>query len=336
MTANKLKIAIGAGAGCGGCDVAILDTNEKILDIHALADIVFWPLALDFKESDLESYKDGEIDLAIYHGVVRTSEQEHTAKLLRAKAKRVLSFGACACFGGVPGLCNIADKSEILDTSYGNRFSTKNPEGVVPKTESVHEKHRLTLPELYDTGKPLDRVIAVDYYLPGCPPPVELIEKLIPILSEFAKSGKLPPSGTVIAGELPLCDECKREKSEKATIDRVYRVHEIIPDDKKCLLEQGLICMGPATRSGCGWRCINVNMPCRGCMGPTANIRDQGAKMISAIASLIKADQEAKVGEDALKKIVDSIEDPLGTFYRFTLPIGIINKRGGDNKNRNR
>jgi len=38
---SKLKLGSYWGAACGGCDVAILDVHEKILDLDAAADILF-------------------------------------------------------------------------------------------------------------------------------------------------------------------------------------------------------------------------------------------------------------------------------------------------------
>lgn len=50
---KKIKLAIGLGSTCAGCDIAILDLKEKILDLASLAEIVFWPTAMDFKLEDL-------------------------------------------------------------------------------------------------------------------------------------------------------------------------------------------------------------------------------------------------------------------------------------------
>ena len=85
--------------------------------------------------------------------------------------------------------------------------------------------------------------------------------------------------------------------------------------------------MGPATRGGCGSRCINVGMPCRGCMGPTAEVKDQGAKMISAIASILGVENEKDLSEDDVEKLINQIKDPVGTFYRFSLPVALVNKK---------
>jgi F420-non-reducing hydrogenase small subunit len=94
------------------------------------------------------------------------------------------------------------------------------------------------------------------------------------------------------------------------------------PDPETCLMEQGIICMGAATRSGCGWRCIGSNMPCRGCYGPLPNVQDQGAKILSAIASHIDSEDPAEV-----ERILEGIPDPAGYFYRFGLPHSLLQRR---------
>jgi F420-non-reducing hydrogenase small subunit len=80
--------------------------------------------------------------------------------------------------------------------------------------------------------------------------------------------------------------------------------------------------MGPATRCGCGTRCIKGNAPCRGCYGPSPEAKDPAAKMMSAIATMIDA-REA----DEIKKIIEKIDDPAGTFYRFSLPASYIRRK---------
>jgi len=313
----KLKLAAYWAASCGGCDVAILDTNERILDIAEIADIVFWPIAVDFKYSDVEAMEDKSIDICLFNGAVRTSEQEYVAKLLRAKSKAMVAFGACACFGGIPALANFTNRAEVFERAYIEAPSNDNSDHTLPQTLTTVEEGDLELPEFYDTVSTLAQVVDVEYFVPGCPPPVEIINKIIDALA----SGQLPPAGTVFASDKSLCDECDRVKEEKK-ITRIYRPHEIIPDPKKCLLEQGLICMGPATRGGCGQRCINANMPCRGCFGPPPGVIDQGAKMLSAIASIYDVKDEAEI-----KQMVEEVVDPAGTFYRFGMSSSMLKRK---------
>lgn len=313
----KLKLAIYWSASCGGCDVAILDTNERILDIAAIADIVFWPIALDFKYSDVEAMEDNSIDICLFNGAVRTSEQEHIAKLLRAKSKAMVAFGACACFGGIPALANFTNRAEVFERAYIEAPSNDNSNHTFPQTLTTVEEGDLELPEFYDTVLTLAQVVDVEYFVPGCPPPVEIINKIVDALA----SGQLPPVGTVFASDKSLCDECDRVKEEKK-ITKIYRPHEIIPEPEKCLLEQGIICMGPATRGGCGQRCIKVNMPCRGCFGPPPGVIDQGAKMLSAVASIYDVKDEAEI-----KRMVEEVVDPAGTFYRFAMSSSMLNRK---------
>jgi F420-non-reducing hydrogenase small subunit len=86
-----------------------------------------------------------------------------------------------------------------------------------------------------------------------------------------------------------------------------------------CFLTQGVICCGPATRSGCDLPCLTANMPCRGCYGPPDGVVDQGSKLISAIAALIDTDDPEK-----LKDILASVADPVGLSYRFSLADSIM------------
>jgi len=327
MINKKVKIAIAQGAVCGGCSVALFDLGEKLALLKNLAEIVFWPMAADFKFKDLESFGDKEIDFGIYHGAIRTEEQKHLAEVMRKKCKILIAAGSCSCFGGIPGLGNVATKGEILDYAYMKTASTKNDDpNKIPSPKAVVDGHELTLPELLDSVYALHQIVDVDYFIPGCPPEPRRLEKIIEIAEGYLRTGRLPPKGTVIAGKASLCEECPREKPDKITVDRIVRIHEVKPDPNKCFLAQGIICLGPVTRSGCGANCINVNMPCRGCMGPTEKVTDQGAKMISALASLLALEQEQKISEEKLDELIDSIKDPLGTFYRYSLAVGIFNK----------
>ena len=313
----KPKVALYWAASCGGCDVAVLDTNEKILDIANIVDIVLWPVALDFKYHHVEAMEDKSIDLCLFNGAIRNSEQEKIAQLLRNKSKVMVAFGACACFGGIPALGNFTDRAGIFERVYNEAPSNDNSEGTFPQTSIKVPEGELELPELFDTVLTLAQVVDAEYFVPGCPPPVDIILKVV---DAFA-TGQLPPAGSVIASDKTLCDECDRIKEEKS-IAKIYRPHEIIADPKKCLLEQGIICCGPVTRGGCGQRCIKANMPCRGCFGPPPGIVDQGAKLVSAIASIYQGNTEEEIA-----KMVEEVVDPAGTFYRFGLADSMLKRK---------
>lgn len=321
MEKKKLKLAFYWAASCGGCEIAVLDINEKILDIVAIADILFWPVAIDVKYKDVEEMPDKHIDVCFFNGAIRTEEQEYMAELMRKKSKTLVAFGSCAQLGGIPGLANIADKKEVFERAYLQSPSTVNPNSATPKTICKVQEGELKLPEFFDTVKTLDQTVDVDYYLPGCPPTPE---QIVTAVEAIAKN-ELPPKGAVLAPEKSVCDECPRKMEDKK-ISKIYRVYEITPDPERCLLEQGIICMGPATRGGCGAQCINANMPCTGCGGPCPNAVEQGAAMISALSSILGVEEE-KNSEYNAEKLIAQIKDPLGTFYKYSLPASILKRR---------
>ena len=317
---SKPKVAFYWCASCGGCEEAVIDLAEGILDVVAAVDIVFWPVALDFKRSDVEAMPDGSISVSFINGAVRSSEQHEMVELLRRKSQLVAAFGSCAHLGGIPGLANLYDRDAVMRTAYLEVPSMTNDDAVCPQRESAVDEGTVTLPELWGTVKTLDQTIDVDYYVPGCPPPVNIIsDALTAILS-----GSLPPKGATLAPDVALCDECPRRetKPEKITISRFYRPHEIEIDPEKCLLAQGLLCLGPVTRKGCGAACTRVNMPCTGCMGPTGQVTDFGAKALSALASLIEAKDEEEI-----KTVLSKVVDPAGTFFRYSVPASMMHRR---------
>lgn len=318
MANKKINLGLYWAASCGGCEIAILELREKILDLDAAANIVFWPVAVDVKYKDVEAMPDGFMDVCLFNGAIRTSENEHMAHLLRRKAKVLVAFGSCAHEGCIPGLANLFDKQSIFHRVYIEAPSVDNPEGILPQTVTEMAEGELEIPEFYNTVRTLDQTTVVDYYIPGCPPQAHQIWASI----EAILAGTLPQKGSVIgAYAKSVCDECKLVREEKK-IKKFYRPHEIIPEPGRCLLDQGIICAGPATRSGCGALCPSVNLPCRGCYGPPPNVTDQGAALLSAIASVVDADTE----EEA-RRIVEEIVDPVGTFYRFGLPASLLGRR---------
>lgn len=313
----KLQLGLYWAATCGGCDVAVLDTHEKILDIAAAADILFWPIATDFKRAHVEALPDKAMDVCLFNGGVRSSEHEEMAHLLRAKSKVLVAFGACASYGGIPGLANVANREQVFHTVYKKSASTANPHGVTPQTSTQVAEGELTLPEFYDSVKTLAQTVPVDYFVPGCPPMADQIWNVVTAIV----SGQLPaPGATVGASEKAMCEECPRTKDEKK-IKRFVRPHMIIPEPDKCFMEQGILCAGAATRGGCGYRCIKANLPCRGCYGPPAGVADQGAKLLSAAASIIDAEEPEEI-----EQILAGIPDPLGYFYRFGLPNSLLRR----------
>jgi F420-non-reducing hydrogenase small subunit len=296
---DKPKVAFYWCASCGGCEETVVDLAEKVLDVVAAVDIVFWPVALDFKTKDVEAMADGSITASFINGAIRSTEQEEMAHLLRRKSKVVIAFGSCSHMGGIPGLANLSNREGLLETAYRDSPSLVNPEGVRPQVRYQENGWAVTLPTLYDTVRTLDQVIDVDYYVPGCAPTPALLAKAV----ETLLSGNLPPKGTVLAPDIALCDECPRKasKPEDLQISVFRRPSEVLLNEEECLLAQGVLCMGPATRAGC---------------------EDQGAKALSAFASSVASNDGTEI-----ERIVGAIADPVGTLYRYGLPASIMRRR---------
>jgi F420-non-reducing hydrogenase small subunit len=217
-------------SSCGGCDIAVLNIHEKILEVDANFEVVFWPVAMDAKYKDVEAMQDGEILLTLFNGAIRTSENEHMANLLRRKSKLLVAFGSCASEGCMPALANLSSKKDLFDTVYGT-LTTENPQNLRPQTSFQVPEGELTLPEFYSVVKTLDQVVPVDYYIPGCPPESHQIAAVIDaVIAVLQGKAELPPAGSVFgAGSFrQCCDECKRtrecQKMKRISIDPITRL----------------------------------------------------------------------------------------------------------------
>jgi F420-non-reducing hydrogenase small subunit len=317
---SKPKVAFYWCASCGGCEETVVDLAEDILGVVEKVDIVLWPVAMDFKYHDLEALADGEITATLLNGAIRSSEQEEMAVLLRRKSKYLIAYGACAHLGGIPGLANQFDREEILRFNYEDAPTVVNEARTRPQLEFTEDGRSPHLPELRNVVRTLDQVVDVDYYIPGCPPTPNLTKAAFAALL----SGNLPPKGSVLAPDTALCEECPRKATKPADVafTAFRRPHQQLLDPEKCFLTQGVVCMGPATRSGCGAQCTCGNMPCTGCFGPTSRVRDQGAKILSSLC----ANVAGKTGEE-INPVLEGIPDPVGTFYRYGLPSSLLRRR---------
>jgi F420-non-reducing hydrogenase small subunit len=275
-------------SGCFGCIMSFLELSGDLLPIFD---------AIDFRRSPLNDEKElAAVDIGILEGAVSTDEDIHLARLYREKSKVLVALGTCPTYGGIGGLRNLGDAAAMTRQVYVDGMSTV--EGRVPMGED--------LPSLLPKVVTLADVVPVDAFIPGCPPPRDLIRTtLLGLLGQ----GEIP------ARTKNLCIDCPRTKEGILTPQRGFlseRVNAVMELDRidpdRCLIEQGVLCLGPVTVTGCGARCPKVNIPCRGCLGPTGRLHDQGAKMIDALATLLPA--------GALM----FMEDVIGAGYRYSLP----------------
>jgi F420-non-reducing hydrogenase small subunit len=290
-------------AVCGGCEVSILDIGEPLLDLLPQLDFVHMPVLMDHKlygqTGEGSKMEIPEADVGIISGGVRNQENKELAEEMRAKCKIIISLGSCACFGGLPALGNMFTADQIYNTVYSTDSTEEGPR---PDTSEV--------PALLDRVYAVSEVIKVDVSLPGCPPVPDWIAEAITSLLE-GKEFVLP--------ERSVCDVCPvvREKKAEITLMRPLQNAKFTPgkyDTMRCLNEQGILCLGPATRAGCHYsvsatheeqipRCVKAYMPCRGCFGPIREGANPMVDMMGAISSIGLNPRE--------------IEDRMATFNRF-------------------
>ena len=324
---EKPKLAMYWASSCGGCEIALVNIHEMILDLDAVFDFMFCPCLLDTKVKDIEALPDKDITLTLFNGAIRTTENEEMAHLLRRKSEVLVAFGSCAYEGCIPGLANLHKPEDFLESMYVNNPTIDNPESTYPLPECDMPEGTLSLPEFYDRVSTLAQVTDVDYFIPGCPPEPHQVRA---VLQAVMSGEDLPPRGSVLgAGKSIVCEECARVKADKK-ITRLYRTYEIQPDPEACLLEQGILCMGVATRSGCGAPCLEANMPCTGCYGTPEGAIDQGARMAAALGSIIEVDGKG-LSEDELalrfNKVLEHIPDYAGMFYKYSMASSIMKAR---------
>ena len=267
---------------CGGCEVTILDIGEPLIDVLKQVEIVHMPVLMDHKLFG-QTGENAEMDIppadvGLISGGIRSEEHKQLAQEMRKKCKVLISLGSCACFGGIPALNNLYTTDEILHKVYRDSVSTES--NGIPNEQ---------IPPLTDRVYALHEVVKVDAYLPGCPTTPEMVAGALLALLAGKPLPTLPSKS--------VCDECptKREKKSVSTLKRRFEDPEFTPGapltEMRCLMEQGYLCLGPATRAGCGGsdgnpRCIRAYMPCEGCFGLLSEKANPMVDMMGALSSI--------------------------------------------------
>ncbi|MBE0432639.1 methyl viologen-reducing hydrogenase [candidate division WOR-3 bacterium] len=305
-----VKIAEEWLATCGGCEVTILDIGDKILDLLPQLEFVHMPVLMDHKyfgqTGERETLEIPEAAVGIISGGIRSEENRKICEEMRKKCNTIVALGSCANFGGIPALANLSTLDELYQKVYRTSKSTE-----------PHDTPHEGIPPLLDRVYSLSEVIKVDIGLPGCPTTPEIVADALTALLE-GKPFSLP--------ERSVCDDCptKREKKAVAQVKRPLEQVQFTPGQKleevRCYMEQGYLCQGPATRSGCGGaektpRCIKAYMTCRGCFGP---IRPGANPMVDMMGALSTIGLNPK-----------DIEDRAATFNRFIGVTGRLRPKGG-------
>jgi len=289
-----VKILLLGLSGDSGCQIAAVGLHEKLLKLLSDNELVYAPTIMDAKEIP------SQIDVAILEGGLRTQHEVETVKKIRKNSEIVITLGSCACFGGVPGLANLREGDTLLERVYLEQ------QGTIPGPLPIVDK-------LLPKQVPISSYIKVDYIIPGCPPEVNDIAGTLTTLL----SGGIPE-----LSQTDVCEKCPRDRVGSYS-KKLKRIYDEVADPKRCLLEQGFLCMGPATMGGCGAPCPAAGMPCDGCRGPTIKNSDQGLTMLDALTSLT-----GEINENF------NLPQHIGILYRYTYPASNLAKlfKGGNRK----
>ena len=209
MSLTRPKVAFFDFTCCEGCQLTALDSLQDHPEMLDAIEIV------QFREAMSEKGEDYQI--AFIEGACTRSSDEARLQKIRAKADKVVSLGACAHLGGVNTLRNWHSQEEVKRYVYGTMGKMR---------------------ESY-SARPVDAVIHVDAYVPGCPiDRVEFITVVKALLQN--RQPQIP--------DYPVCVECKLSENV-------------------CVLLQGKPCLGPVVRAGCGALCPSLGIGCEGCRG---------------------------------------------------------------------
>ncbi|MFH2093140.1 MAG: methyl viologen-reducing hydrogenase [Pseudomonadota bacterium] len=277
-----VKIAAEWLNSCSGCEIAILNLGETLLDLLPHLDFVHIPILMDHKYfgqlGDTTQIDLPKAAVGILSGSIRNKEHLEVAHEMRKKCDMLIALGTCATHGGIPAMINAYTNDELFDRYY---FTQSTDPGATVPTDGV--------PQLLSRCYALNEHIKIDISLPGCPPHPDQIATAILALLNNEKP------------ELPfrsVCDTCPTIRKGKGAVNQIKRFVSTPEfdcdqplDQMRCLLEQGYLCSGPVTLAGCSGnngqapRCISARVPCRGCYGPVKPDGNQKLDMLNALAS---------------------------------------------------
>jgi coenzyme F420-reducing hydrogenase gamma subunit len=221
---GKPKIAFFDFTCCEGCQLTVIDSLQDHPELLEAVEIV------QFREAMSEKGEDYQI--AFIEGSCTRESDEERLRKIRAQASLVVALGTCAHLGGINALKSLHPLDDVRHYVYGDKA------------------------EWYDTydARPIDKVIEVDFAIPGCP--IDRDEFLDCVKALLL--GKKPP-----IPDYPLCVECKLKENN-------------------CLFTQGKVCLGPITRAGCKAICPSYGQPCEACRGYISNPNDESMRDVLA------------------------------------------------------
>ena len=291
---GKARVSIEWLSVCSGCELGIVDMHEKLLKVLEEVDLVRIPILVDTKE-----YVDA--DVGIVTGSVRTDHNIHSAQEMRRACKAIIAFGTCAVYGGPQGAGYAHTTEDLLDGAFVNN----------PSTRTTNIPNRV--PKLLARNMPLDEVIDVDIYVPGCPPHAAFIfEGLMALLRQ--REPKI--------GRHNCCYNCDR-KMVKTDVTEIRRAFQGDFDQDTCFLSQGCLCFGSVTLDRCMAPCPQVGVPCFSCGGPSEAVilepqKDVRSEVADRMAHLTKIPHET---------IMTEIEKQAKTHFAYAMASPVFREK---------
>ncbi len=295
MSSDKVRLNTEWLCDCGGCHVALVDLHEKILNVLESVEILKCPVLTDEK-----SYPEAEI--GILTGSIRTEHDRHAAIEMRKHCKTIIAFGTCAVYGGLHGAGLAHSREEIINHVYRDNPTTITD--FAPQDE-IDGLEKLVIP--------VDEVIDVDLYMPGCPPHAHFIFEALSALV----NGKEPR-----VKHESVCGGCDRTM-KKTDVTQIKNSNEGIPDDDICFLSQGYICLGSVTLDRCLSPCPNHGIMCTGCAGPTMQILSEPTRDLRTEVS----ERMSRITAIPAATIVESMEKSAKTHYAYAMATKMIGNK---------
>lgn len=294
-TMSKIRLNTEWLCDCGGCHIALVDLHEKMLKVLTSVEIQKCPVLTDEKEYP-------EADIGIVTGSVRTEHDRKAAIAMREKCSTIIALGTCAVYGGLHGAGLAHSREEIMDHVYKNSPTTK--------TDTIPDEF---IEPLNKMVTPIDEVIDVDLYLPGCPPHSHyIIEGLASLIN-----GSEPrvQRETVCAG-------CHRVM-KKSDVTEIRDTADGVPDSDTCFLSQGYICQGSVTLDRCLAPCPNIGIACSGCAGPTMQVLSEPTRDIRTEIS----ERMSRLTHIPYDKIKAHLEKSAKTHYAYAMATKMIGNK---------
>ncbi len=275
-----MYVGTAAFSECGGCHTSLFLNGEQVIALLCDHNISFSTYLVDQRSIS-------PCDVVVVMGGLRNTEELEIAGEISRTARKVIAAGSCAVYGGLLGAGTV---------------------------RSPHETQGL--PGLLENVQPVDTVMNVEIYLPGCPPPPAMMLEAVKSVLE----GYVHPTydGTV-------CSECSRSVEHRAV--RNWNTHpgSGVPSTS-CLLNRGFLCLGPVTRSGCKAVCTVRGAACIGCRGPSAMVLS--SQLHSLFGDMVKFVSLSTGTKE--KKTAEQLMAMLRSIYLFVNRDPVTRGRAGE------